>query len=218
MTDRLYRHPTDRAIAGVAGGLAAWLNLDPSLVRVAWVLLAIFSGGIFVIVYIVMMIVVPLPPPGWVPRPRGSGPPPGGVPGWQPGGPGAATGSDPGMGWGPYPGPGSAAPSDIPPNWPGWTAPGPDEPAPGGAWGLEDSAPSPASATGTGWTAPQQPAQSSSGRGNAGLVVGVILVGLGVWFLVDQYVRIDWEVLWPVAIMLLGGALIAGALLRNRAA
>ena len=122
------------------------------------------------------------------------------------------------MGWGPYPGPGSAAPSDIPPDWPGWTAPGPDEPAPGGAWGLEDSAPSPASATGTGWTAPQQPAQSSSGRGNAGLVVGVILVGLGVWFLVDQYVRIDWEVLWPVAIMLIGGALIAGALLRNRAA
>ena len=46
---------------------------------------------------------------------------------------------------------------------------------------------------------------------------GVILVGLGVWFLVDQYVSIDWEVLWPVAIMVVGGALIAGALLRNRA-
>jgi len=85
VTDRLYRHPTDRAIAGVAGGLAAWLNLDPSLVRVAWVLLAIFSGGIFVIVYIVMMIVVPLPPPGWIPRPRDGSPGPGTVPGWSPG-------------------------------------------------------------------------------------------------------------------------------------
>jgi hypothetical protein len=47
-------------------------------------------------------------------------------------------------------------------------------------------------------------------------VFGVILVGLGVWFLVDQYVTIDWDVLWPVAIMVAGGALIAGAIVRNR--
>jgi len=37
-----------------------------------------------------------------------------------------------------------------------------------------------------------------------------------VWFLVDQYVRIDWDILWPVAIMVVGGALIAGALMRGR--
>ena len=46
MTERLYRHPTDRAIAGVAGGMAVWLDIDPSLIRIAWVLAAIFSGGI----------------------------------------------------------------------------------------------------------------------------------------------------------------------------
>ena len=39
MTDRLTRSPTDRVMAGVAGGLAVWLNIDPSLVRIAWVLL-----------------------------------------------------------------------------------------------------------------------------------------------------------------------------------
>ena len=83
MNDRLYRSPTDRVLAGVAGGLAVWLNLDPSLVRVAWVLLGIVSGGVFVLVYIVMMIIVPLPPAGWIPRPRDAAAPgPGDAPQW----------------------------------------------------------------------------------------------------------------------------------------
>ena len=65
MNERLYRSSSDRVIAGVAGGIATWLNIDPSVVLIAWVLLAIFSGGLFVLVYFVMMIVVPLAPPGW---------------------------------------------------------------------------------------------------------------------------------------------------------
>ena len=115
MTERLYRHPTDRAIAGVAGGLAVWLDIDPSLVRIAWVLLGIFSGGIFVLVYIVMMIVVPLPPPGWVPRPRTGSP----GQGWQPGSGGWAPPGGPPPGWG-----ATAAPS------PDWDTP-PAAPPPG---------------------------------------------------------------------------------------
>ena len=108
MADRLYRSPTDRVIAGVAGGLAVYLNLDPSLVRVAWVLLAILSGGIFILVYFVMMIVVPLPPAGWVPRPRaGSGPM------WPSGGSGWQAGSPP---------PGSPPPGTSPGAVPGWQA------------------------------------------------------------------------------------------------
>jgi hypothetical protein len=47
-------------------------------------------------------------------------------------------------------------------------------------------------------------------------VAGVILIGLGVWFLVDQFVDVNWDLLWPVAIMVVGGALIAGALMRGR--
>ena len=223
MTDRLYRHPTDRAIAGVAGGLAAWLGLDPSLVRVGWVLLAIFSGGLFVLVYIVMVFVVPLPPPGWVPRQRGSGagpagmpgagPAPGAVPGWQPGGATWAPSGD----WSTDP---SQGPAQAPGQAPGWGSPDPAAspswgtvPPPEGAWTAAptggqpnpQSAPAPAN-PGNAWTS-----------GNTGLVFGVILVVLGIWFLVDQYVTIDWDVLWPVAIMVIGGALIAGAILRSRA-
>lgn len=62
MTDRLYRSRDDRMIAGVAGGLAEQLGLDPSLVRVGWVVLAIVTGGLLALVYVVMMIVVPEEP------------------------------------------------------------------------------------------------------------------------------------------------------------
>jgi phage shock protein C len=82
VSDRLYRSRGDSVIGGVAGGLAVWLNLDPSLVRVGWVLLTIVSGGVFLLVYIVMMVVVPQPPPGWTPQPRDAGAAPGDPPQW----------------------------------------------------------------------------------------------------------------------------------------
>ena len=150
MTERLYRSPTDRVIAGVAGGLAAWLNIDPSLVRIAWVLLAIFSGGIFVLVYIVMMIVVPLPPPGWAPS---AGP--------------------------------AGAPGQPPP--PGWARPavGRRRRRASGVRSSRASRGRRRRRSGPGWRSPDP--------GNAGIVFGVILVGLGVWFLIDQYVHIDWR-------------------------
>ena len=224
MTERLYRHPTDRAIAGVAGGLATWLNIDPSLVRIAWVLLAIFTGGAFVLVYIVMMIVVPLPPPGWVPRPRdaGWGGPSGG---WsQPGssttwGPTAAPGGapSPAPGWGEAPAGGWGQPGTSP--WADPAAPGSDIAAgsSAGPGAAPDGSASPGYVPGWGTnTAPTQSTWTAPKPGNAGIVAGVILVVLGVWFLVDQYVSIDWDLLWPVAIMVLGGILIAGALMRGR--
>jgi phage shock protein C len=193
VNDRLYRHPTDRVIAGVAGGLGAWLNIDPSLVRIAWVLLAVFSGGAFVLVYIVMMIVVPLAPVGWAPRPRdGYGPG-----GWHPG-PGAwGASGDPSAPWGP----GAGGP--VPTGMPGTPSEADGTPTP--AWGTPPPGGWP---QGQPWTPPKP--------GNAGLVVGVVLVLLGVWFLVDRYVHINWDLLWPVAIMVLGGGLIAGALMRDR--
>ena len=177
MSDRLYRSPTDRVIAGVAGGLAAWLRIDPSIVRVAWVVLAILTGGIFLLVYIVMMIVVPLPPPGWMPNP--GPPPPGGA--WTTG-PGAAP--PPGS-WGAPPSPGQAGAPPAPGQW---------TPPPGG------STPT--------WRGPDP--------GNAGIVFGVILVGLGIWFLIDQYVHIDWQLLWPIIVILIGAALIVAAVRRSR--
>jgi phage shock protein PspC (stress-responsive transcriptional regulator) len=59
MSTRLFRSRDDRMIAGVAGGLAEMWDADPSLVRIGWALLAIFTGGIALVVYIVMAVVVP---------------------------------------------------------------------------------------------------------------------------------------------------------------
>lgn len=59
MGDRLYRSRRDRMLAGVAGGLAEMWDADPALIRVIWALLVIFTGGIALLVYIVMAIVVP---------------------------------------------------------------------------------------------------------------------------------------------------------------
>ena len=59
MSTRLYRSRDDRMIAGVAGGLAEMWDADPSLVRLAWALLTISTGGIALVVYIVMAVVVP---------------------------------------------------------------------------------------------------------------------------------------------------------------
>jgi phage shock protein C len=214
VTERLYRSPTDRVIAGVAGGLAVWLNVDPSLVRIAWVLLAIVSGGIFVLVYFVMMIVVPLPPPGWVPQPRGSA----GGPGWSPTQPGAGAvpGWDPGTGasWDATGAQGAPAPG-------GWAPPGGSSgPAPGGP-GPGGWAPPPGGPTASsGWTTPPAQPQWVAPKvdsGAAGIVAGVILVLVGAWFLVDQYLDIDWDLVWPVAVIALGAVLIVAAMRRGRA-
>ncbi len=58
---RLYRSRSDRMIAGVAGGLAQYLNVDPTLVRLGFVVLSL-AGGPGLLLYIVMWIVVPEEP------------------------------------------------------------------------------------------------------------------------------------------------------------
>jgi len=59
MTDRLYRSRDDRMLAGVAGGVGEHLNTDPTLVRLAWLLLIPLTGFLALVVYVVMAIVVP---------------------------------------------------------------------------------------------------------------------------------------------------------------
>jgi len=59
MNERLMRSRDDRMLAGVAGGLAELWDADPTLVRLAWVFLAVVTGGIAAIVYVVMAVVVP---------------------------------------------------------------------------------------------------------------------------------------------------------------
>jgi phage shock protein C len=63
MSDRLYRSTTDRVLSGVAGGLADLWDLDPALVRVVWAVLVPVTGGVALLAYIVLAIVVPEGPP-----------------------------------------------------------------------------------------------------------------------------------------------------------
>ena len=58
MNEGLKRNPRNKVIAGVCSGLAGHLNLDPTLVRLIFVLLAIFAFG-GVIVYIVLWAILP---------------------------------------------------------------------------------------------------------------------------------------------------------------
>src|SRR4051794_41688315 len=51
-------------IAGVAGGVAEHLDADPSIIRIVWAVLIFLTGGLALLVYIVMAFVVPERPIG----------------------------------------------------------------------------------------------------------------------------------------------------------
>ena len=57
-TKRLYRSENDRMIAGVCAGLAEYIDIDPTIVRLLFVL-GLFVGGATFWAYLVMMMVVP---------------------------------------------------------------------------------------------------------------------------------------------------------------
>ena len=58
---RLMRSATNSRLAGVCGGLGEYLDVDPTLVRLVWVLVT-FVGGFGIIGYVVCWIVMPLGP------------------------------------------------------------------------------------------------------------------------------------------------------------
>lgn len=55
---RLYRSKTARLLGGVCGGLAEYFNIDPTIMRIIFILLALL-GGLMVFIYIVLWIIVP---------------------------------------------------------------------------------------------------------------------------------------------------------------
>lgn len=80
MNRRLYRSSTERVLGGVAGGVADYFDLDPALVRIAWAILILASGGIFLLLYLVMWFVVPEASSGFSYSQWPSAPAPGGAP------------------------------------------------------------------------------------------------------------------------------------------
>jgi phage shock protein C len=60
---RLVRSTNDKKIAGVAAGLADYFDLDPTIIRLVW-LLAILFAGTGLIAYIILWIALPAGPTG----------------------------------------------------------------------------------------------------------------------------------------------------------
>lgn len=58
----LYLDTTDRMIGGVCGGLARYFDIDPTLVRLAFVLFTTFGGG-GVLAYVILWVVLEPAPP-----------------------------------------------------------------------------------------------------------------------------------------------------------
>jgi phage shock protein C len=147
MNRRLYRSQTESVLGGVAGGVAEYFDLDPAIVRVVWALLALITGGVFFILYIVMWIVVPL-------------------------------------------------------------GPEPDQ-------GVDDRAAEGADPI-TGWNA--QPRRGRRSSGGESWIFGVVLIGLGLYFLAREYLPdINFDRLWPLGLVLLGVILLFGAIRRRPA-
>ena len=61
MEKKLYRSKSNRMIAGVCAGLAEYLNIDVSIIRILWALIAL-TAGVGVLLYIVCAFVVPEKP------------------------------------------------------------------------------------------------------------------------------------------------------------
>ncbi|MDO5035514.1 MAG: PspC domain-containing protein [Porphyromonas sp.] len=55
---KLYRSKSNKMLAGVCGGIAKYFDMDPTLVRLLWVLF-ILLGGSGLLAYIICAIVIP---------------------------------------------------------------------------------------------------------------------------------------------------------------
>lgn len=58
---KLYRSDKERMLAGICGGLAEYFGVDPTWIRLFFVLFALL-GGVAILVYLVMWVIVPLAP------------------------------------------------------------------------------------------------------------------------------------------------------------
>ena len=69
MEKKLYRSRTDKKICGVCGGLAQYLGMDVSIIRLIVVLLVLFAGG-GLLAYIIAALVIPEEPSHVVESPK----------------------------------------------------------------------------------------------------------------------------------------------------
>ena len=60
---KLYRSTSNKMIAGVCGGIAEYFNVDPTIIRLAYVILSVFTVAFpGIIVYIISSLIIPQDP------------------------------------------------------------------------------------------------------------------------------------------------------------
>ena len=65
MNKKLYKSNSDQKLDGVCAGIGEYFNVDPTVIRLAWVLFSLL-GGSGVLAYIVCAIVIPRKPTDYV--------------------------------------------------------------------------------------------------------------------------------------------------------
>ena len=58
LNGRIHKSSRDKKICGVCGGIAEWLGVDPTIIRIAWALLA-FGWGTGILLYFICAFVLP---------------------------------------------------------------------------------------------------------------------------------------------------------------
>ena len=172
----------------MAGGLAENLDVDPSIIRIVWALLIFLTGGIALLVYIVMAIVVPERPEGMPIQPWTAS---GGAP-TTPAGTGTTgtTGTTEG----------ASTPSD---------------PVPEGAWRAPDGSTVPLAAGPA--TPGSRRRRDPADRTTIAVLAGLLLIVLGGWFLIRRFLPdVDLWFWWPLLAVVAGIVLLVVALLPPR--
>ena len=57
--EKKLRRSNDKMIAGVCAGLAHYFDLDPTVIRIVYVLLSIFTAFAGVLVYLILLLIMP---------------------------------------------------------------------------------------------------------------------------------------------------------------
>ena len=147
MNGRLLRSRTERMIGGVAGGMGRYWSVDPTWVRIAWVVLALATNGAAVLVYLLLLVVIP-----------------------------EETKADAA----------TAAAASVP---------------------------------GPGENAGERPVTARAGSpidsGQGALIIGGVLIVVGAWALIGQYVDLDWSRIWPVGLVVAGLLIVLASFTRR---
>ena len=61
MEKKLYRSKTDKKLAGVCGGIAKYLNIDVTIIRLIWAIVVV-CGGAGLLAYLICALVIPEEP------------------------------------------------------------------------------------------------------------------------------------------------------------